>query len=360
MNELPVSVIIPTYNRARHIVRSLRSVLAAIAPGDEVIVVDDGSTDDTRRILEPYRDRIRYVMGPHRGAGVARNCGVSEARNPLVAFNDSDDEWFADKLVLQRAFMRARPDVLFCFTDLGLKDGNGNESHYGLLGWHHDPRSWDEILGPPEPYSSFAPLPPGRKDFNAHIGSLYETMLRINYVPTQATVARREEAGDALHFGEDIAFHEDHECFIRLSRIGKAAYFDCETVWQCDHGEPRLTQVDLFAKATSRIKILERTFGADEQFLTRLGERYWQMLKAEYLIRAQCLIRRGRREEAREELRLAGGGTLPLRLLAAIPGPLAQGMLGLADHAKQRLLRFLMNSAMYAISAVSAASGESL
>ena len=360
MNELPVSVIIPTYNRARRIVRSLRSVLAAVAPGDEVIVVDDGSTDDTRRILEPYRDRIRYVMGTHRGAGAARNCGVSEARNPLVAFNDSDDEWFPDKLVLQRAFMRARPDVLFCFTDLGLKDGNGNESHCGLLGWHHDPRSWDEILGPPEPYSSIAPLPPGREDFNAHVGSLYETMLRINYVPTQTTLVRREQAGDALRFGEDIAFHEDHECFIRLSRIGKAAYFDCETVWQCDHSEPRLTQVDLFAKATSRIKILERTFGADKQFLARLGERYWQMLKAEYLIRAQCLIRSGRREEAREELRLAGGGTLPLRLLAAVPGPLAQGMLGLADHAKQRLLRFLMNIAMYAISAVSAASGEYL
>jgi len=360
MNELPVSVVIPTYNRARHIVRSLNSVLEAIAPGDEVIVVDDGSTDDTRQVLKPYNDQIRYVMGPHRGAGAARNCGVAEARNPLVAFNDSDDEWFPDKLSLQRAFMQARPDVLFCFTDLGLKDGDGTERRHGLLGWHHDQRGWDEILGPPAPYSSIAPLPPGREDFNAHVGSLYETMLRINYVPTQATVVRREQAGDALRFGEDVAFHEDHECFIRLSKVGKAAYFDCETVWQCDHNEPRLTQVDIFAKATSRIKLLERTFGADEQFLARRGERYWQMLRAEYLIRAQCLIRSGRREEAREELRLAKGGTLPLRLLAAIPGPLAQGMFGLADLAKQKLLRILMNNAMYAISVVSAASGEYL
>jgi len=322
MNELPVSVVIPTYNRARLIVRSLRSVLAAIAPGDEVIVVDDGSTDDTKQVLEPYRDRIRYLMGPHRGVGAARNCGIAEARNPLVAFNDSDDEWFPDKLILQRAFMRARPDVLFCFTDLGLKDGNGTESRHGLFGWHHDPRGWDEILGPPEPYSSIAPLPPGREDFNVHVGSLYETMLRINYVPTQATVARREQAGDALRFGEDISIHEDHECFIRLARVGKAAYFDCETVWQCDHNGPRLTRVDSLYNATCRIKMLERTFGADEQFLARRGERFREMLKAEYLIRARYLIRNGRRKEAREELRLAGGGTLPLRLLAAIPGPL--------------------------------------
>jgi glycosyltransferase involved in cell wall biosynthesis len=327
MNELLVSVVIPTYNRARHIVRSLRSVLAAIAPGDEVIVVDDGSTDNTEQVLKPYRDRIRYVKGPHRGVGAARNCGIAEARNPLVAFNDSDDEWFPDKLALQRAFMQARPDVLFCFTDLGLKDGNGTEGHHGLLGWHQDPRSWDEILGPPEPYSSIAPLPPGRGDFNVHVGILYETMLRKNYVPTQATVVRREQAGDALRFSEDISIHEDHECFIRLSRVGKAAYFDCETVWQYDHNEPRLTRVDSLYNATCRIKMLKRTFGADEQFLARRGEWYREMLKNEYLTRARYLIRNGWRREAREELRLAGGGTLLLRLLAAIPRPMVQVIL---------------------------------
>src|SRR5215813_10124235 len=326
MNELPVSVIIPTYNRARHIVRSLRSVLAAITPGDEVIVVDDESTEDTEQVLEPYRDRIRYVMAPHRGVGAARNRGVAEARHPLVAFNDSDDEWFPDKLILQRAFMQARPDVLFCFTDLGLKSEDGAESRHGLFGWHRDPRSWDEILGPPTPYSSITPLPPGREDFNVHVGSLYETMLRMNYVPTQATVVRREQAGDALRFGEDISIYEDHECFSRLARVGKAAYFDCETVWQCDHSGPRLTRVDSHYNATCRIKMLERTFGADEQFLARRGERFRETLKAEYLIRARYLIRNGRRKEAREELRLAGGGTLPLRCLAAIPGPLWRPM----------------------------------
>jgi len=324
MNELPVSVIIPTYNRAKHVVRSLRSVLAAISPGDEVIVVDDGSTDGTMRALEPYRDRIRYVMGPHRGAGPARNCGIAEARNPLVAFNDSDDEWFPDKLALQRAFMQARPDVLFCFSDIGLRDKEGTESRNGLMGWHRDPRSWNEILGPSATYSSIAALPPGREDFNVHIGSLYETMLQGCYVPAQSSIVRRKQAGDALRFGEDINIYEDQECFIRLSKIGKAAYFDCETVWQCDHNEPRLTRCDLFYNATCRIKLLERTFGADNQFLARRSERYWEALKAEYLVRARYLIRNGRRKEAREELRLAKGGPLLLRLLTLAPGPLAQ------------------------------------
>ena len=360
MNELPVSVVIPTYNRAKHIVRSLRSVLAAIAPGDEVIVVDDGSTDNTREALEPYRDRIRYVMGPHRGAGAARNCGIAEARHPLVAFNDSDDEWFPDKLALQRAFMQARPDVLFCFSDLGLRDEDGTESNNGLFGWHRDPRSWDEILGPSAPYSSIAALPPGRKDFNVHIGSLYETMVRENYVPTQATVVRREQAGDALHFGEDIRFYEDQICFIRLSRIGKAAYFDCETVWQCGHSEPRLTEVNTFDKATSRITVLQRTFGTDAQFLARHNESYRMALKHEHLARARHFIRNGRQEDAREELRMAQGGPLALRLLTAIPSPMAQGMLEMARLAKYQLYKLLMNNVRYAIPVIYAASGENL
>jgi hypothetical protein len=106
--------------------------------------------------------------------------------------------------------------------------------------------------------------------------------------------------------------------------------------------------------------MLQRTFGADAQFLARHKDRYQEALKAEYLVRARWLIRKGRRMEAREELRLAGGGTLPLRLLTAIPGPLAQGMVGLAAHARHRILRLLMNNAVYAVSAVSLASSEYL
>ncbi|MBO0859594.1 MAG: glycosyltransferase family 2 protein [Chloracidobacterium sp.] len=326
MNELPVSVIIPTYNRANLIARSLDSVLAAIAPGDEVIVVDDGSTDGTPQTLEPYRDRIRYLTVPHRGVGAARNRGVAVASNPLVAFNDSDDEWFADKLELQRTFMRARPDVLFCFTDLSLRYVDGTERRRGLKGWHRDSRSWDEILGPPVAYSSVAPLPAGRQDFNIHIGSLYETMLRRNYVPTQATVVRRGQAGDALCFGEDVNIYEDYECFIRLARVGKAAYFDRETVWQNGHKGSRLTDANTLYRSTCRINVLRRTYGADDEFLAQNNERYLEALKGEYLTLARCLISNGCRKAARKALLMAQGAPLSLRMLAAIPGPLARTM----------------------------------
>jgi glycosyltransferase involved in cell wall biosynthesis len=329
MNWLPVSVIIPTYNRARLILRSLNSVLAAIEPGDEVIVVDDGSTDNTRETLEPYLDRIRYVVGPHRGVGAARNCGIAEARNPLLAFNDSDDEWFADKLLLQRRFMQARPDALFCFSDLGLRVEDGTEIHHGLYGWHMDPRSWDEILGPGVAYSSIAPLPAGRKDFNVHVGDMYPAMFRCNYVATQSSMTRREQAGDAMRFGEDLAIHEDHECFTRMARAGVAAYFDCETVWQWGHDDRRVSDADERLRAECRVKMLKRTFGSDRQFLSKHNDLYQKALRVEHAILARCLLRAGRRREAREELRLAGGGPPLYRLLAAAPAPLIRAAIGL-------------------------------
>jgi glycosyltransferase involved in cell wall biosynthesis len=337
MNRSSVSVIIPTYNRAGLILRSLNSVLAAVEPGDEVIVVDDGSTDNTRETLTPYLDRIRYVEGPHRGVGAARNCGIAEARNPLLAFNDSDDEWFADKLLLQRTFMRARPDVLFCFSDLGLRGAGGAEIHHGLYGWHMDPRSWDEILGPGVAYSSIAPLPAGRKDFNVHIGDLYPAMLRCNYVATQSSMARREQSGGALRFSEDITIHEDYECYTRLARIGSAAYFDCETVWQWGHDDRRVSDADECLRASCRVKVLKRTFGDDRQFLSKHNGLYLKALRAEHSTLARCLLREGRRHEAREELRLAGGGPLFYRLLAAAPGPLAHAAIGLRRRAAKLL-----------------------
>jgi glycosyltransferase involved in cell wall biosynthesis len=335
MNGLSVSVIIPTYNRAKEIVRSLRSVLAAVAPGDEIIVVDDGSTDNTREILEPYRDLIHWVDGPHRGPGAARNCGIAAARNPLVAFNDSDDEWWPDKLALQRAFMQARPDVLFCSSDIGHKDQLGTESHHGLLGWHHDPRSWNEILGPARPYSVIATLPAGRKDFNVHVGSFYEPMLRAGYVATQTAVVRREQAGDMFRFGEDIPVYEDYECFVRLARLGQAAYFDCETVWQCDHDGPRLTDANRFDRAGYYIKVLQRTFGSDRDFRSRHEGRYRQTLRAEYSTRARYFIRNGRREEACAELRSAEGAPLGYRFLATLPNGLLLALVDLYQCTKR-------------------------
>src|ERR1700688_231827 len=104
-----VTVVIPTYNRGHLIHRALGSAIADIDGDDEIIVVDDGSTDATVDVIRKFEDpRIRYIRQANLGAGAARNRGTSEARNELVAYLDSDDEWIPGKTALQRRFLAAR------------------------------------------------------------------------------------------------------------------------------------------------------------------------------------------------------------------------------------------------------------
>jgi glycosyltransferase involved in cell wall biosynthesis len=328
MRDLEVSVVIPTYNRATLLPRAVASALANVRTGDEVIVVDDGSTDDTAMQMAQFADRVRYARLSHGGAGATRNAGVRLATKPLIAFLDSDDAWMPDKLALQRSLMERRPDVLFCFSDFVSRELTGDRPHF-LQNWHFDPRPWDEILGPGMPYSGIAALPPGRDDFRVHFGDLYLAEMERDFVPTFTLVARREQGRNALHFAEDVVTFEDWECFARLAGAGTAAYLDCDTAWQYEHAGPRLTNAKVFDRASSRLKILERVWGADESFLAAHRERYTAICQRYRLQRAIALLYQARTREARRDLHAAGASPIRYRMLATLPGMVVRILLDL-------------------------------
>jgi glycosyltransferase involved in cell wall biosynthesis len=120
-----ISVVIPTYNRADKVRTAVESALLQTVSGVEVIVVDDGSTDGTGKLLEEhYGGRIRYFAQPNQGVSVARNKGISEAQGEWIAFLDSDDFWEKDKLEWQlKALEQFGPQCAACYTD-GRFDNN--------------------------------------------------------------------------------------------------------------------------------------------------------------------------------------------------------------------------------------------
>ncbi|MCG8687582.1 MAG: glycosyltransferase [Desulfobacterales bacterium] len=116
-NDNLVSVIIPTYNRAHVLERALDSVLVQDYKPIEIIVVDDGSTDDTTKVLDRYEGKIRVLTQTNKGVSAARNLGIRESCGRFIALLDSDDAWTSDKVRRQIDFFKANPDVLICQTE---------------------------------------------------------------------------------------------------------------------------------------------------------------------------------------------------------------------------------------------------
>ncbi len=121
-----VSVIIPAYNGDRYIVQAVESSLSQTFTDLEIIVVDDGSTDGTHQVLEPYLHRIRYIYQENQGVAAARNRGIKEAKGDLIAFLDQDDFFFPNKLAAQVALFRSSPSLGIVNSGWRLVDEQGN------------------------------------------------------------------------------------------------------------------------------------------------------------------------------------------------------------------------------------------
>ena len=117
MNTVPVSVIIPTYNRSALLGRALDSVRAQSRKPAQLIVVDDGSTDDTAAMLANDFPEVEYFYQPNQGVSAARNVGLENASQPWIALLDSDDQWLPQKLEKQFREIQHNPTFLFCHTE---------------------------------------------------------------------------------------------------------------------------------------------------------------------------------------------------------------------------------------------------
>jgi len=111
-----VSCIVPAFNAERYLREALDSIFAQTYPRLEVIVVDDGSTDQTGRVIAAFGDRIRSFWQSNQGPATTRNFGLDAATGDFIAFLDADDLWHPEKLERQMACFRARPELDYCVT----------------------------------------------------------------------------------------------------------------------------------------------------------------------------------------------------------------------------------------------------
>jgi len=182
-----VSVILPVYNREHSVARAISSVLAQTSIPFELIVVDDGSTDGTRAILDSFGSQITVIDQPHAGAYVARNRGLRHANGELIAFIDSDDVWLPDRLTAQLPLM-ARPEVGLVFGDIvHVRPG-------------HERRR----------ITSFQVAPPRRGDVAAQFAW-------CNFVPTSTVLVRRSCIDEAGGFAEDVSLSCDYLMWFRIA-----------------------------------------------------------------------------------------------------------------------------------------------
>lgn len=143
-----LSVIIPTCNRASFLKEAIQSVLeqdyfdGSAFPEYELLVIDDGSTDNTREVIKPFGERVKYYFQENKGVSAARNRGLRLSCGNYIAFLDSDDLWMKDKIRVQMSYMKAFPKALVCYTEeIWRRQGiivNPKRKHQKYSGWIFD------------------------------------------------------------------------------------------------------------------------------------------------------------------------------------------------------------------------------
>ncbi len=199
-----VSVVIPTFNRADYVAPAIESALAQTWPQKEVIVVDDGSTDDTKKCLEQFGGAIRYFHQENRGVQAARNRGVAMAAGSYVALLDSDDLWLSGKLARDLEFLEAEPGVGMACARMEVIDADGRRT--GALKPRVSPgENLQEVIARGSAlFSSFSI----RRSVLDRIGGFDESIRR--FMDLDFTLSVLEEHRIKV-FAEPLVLYRDHE-----------------------------------------------------------------------------------------------------------------------------------------------------
>jgi glycosyltransferase involved in cell wall biosynthesis len=253
-----ISVIIPTYNRARYLKEAIDSVLSqdyfsntSGADSYELIIVDDGSTDGTKTVVDSYMRGIRYTYKPHKGVSSARNLGIKLSKGDLIAFLDSDDLWKKEKIRLQMQYMKANPEAVVCCTqETWIRNG--------------------VFVNP-------------RKKHRKHSGWIFDKVLPLCLLSLSSALFRRSLFDEIGAFDEDLPACEDYDLGIRLAHKYPVVFLNEPLIIKRGGHEDQLSK-KYWGMDRFRVRALEKALTLDLS-----GKQEW-LVKKEMLKKCRILI----------------------------------------------------------------------
>jgi glycosyltransferase involved in cell wall biosynthesis len=202
MSQLPkISVIIPTYNHGRYVGKAINSVLNQTYKDFEIIVVDDGSTDNTRHLIDTYENQIEYIYQENQGLASARNTGIQASQAKYVAFLDADD-WFAkENLEIKVAYMEDHPDAAWVYSDWQYLDDKGNYLEKGSTIFKY-----------------------AHKKLTGHL--FEELVYNRNFISPCTVALKKKILEEVGYFDPSVICQEDLDLWLRISLRYPAHYID--------------------------------------------------------------------------------------------------------------------------------------
>jgi glycosyltransferase involved in cell wall biosynthesis len=288
-----VSVIIPSYNCAAYIEEAIESVLIQSLRPVEVIVVDDGSTDNTVEVMQPFLDHVEYLPQSNQGVSVARNVGLARAQCEYVAFLDADDAWYSEKLELQIEFLTAHPNVAAVFSDFATTGENG-KVHYGCSVKKEYPifdnygLDWTDIFAEREEFASYSATA-GHDDrlLAAFWGNAFSSLYLGNFINTSSVLLKRDVLADVGGFTPARRTQEDYELWLKVALRYPLGFIDIPLLLRrlranqlTSHSEARnIIQVSL--EVIEEFAPLAREALGDNTVNKRLSDKYRHLALAQ-------------------------------------------------------------------------------
>lgn len=334
-----VSVIIPAYNCQAYVAQAIQSVLNQSHRDFEIIVIDDGSSDNTLQALAPYADRIQLIRQHNSGVAVARNAGLRAAKGDLLAFLDADDWWEPERISTQLAALQLFPSAGLVFSDFAVVEQNGAlrmprgiRWKYGSMGEEKD-SAWEKIFSDADTITS-----PGAINALAYHGHILRRLFQGNFINTCSVLLKRAVLEQIGEFDPNLKTEEDYEYWLRVTHQWSAIYVDYPLVtFRLSPGQ--LTRTDNAERVAKNIfTVIQRTSAAMSAHLDprQVAVRFRQM----YLRLGVIALRAGRGSEARFYLkknlrgRPISGLAWILYLFSFLPSAVFTGLLRIRARLK--------------------------